>query len=239
MYVLAGTRLTYTGNFDGHEFDVLAPMDAINSISAYLKNNYNLVVENYSFGAGFLNVVLNLISNMDRGTSTGNDDGVADIQSNVDDAWGNVLTGTGFGGGQGLQSSGLVVVTMPNDAQGASSDSYANTTHATDFIRNLLPTWLGGAPVTPDQLAARQAAAKVQIGQVGTNAKTLGANIDSTVAVQQAASVADAATIAAASNAAAKQQDTSNLNTWLVWGGVAVAAVLLISLAPTINRVAA
>jgi post-segregation antitoxin (ccd killing protein) len=235
VYVLSGTRLTWTGQFDGHEFDVTAPMDAIASVSAYLKNNYNLVVENYSFGPGFVNVVLNLVTNLDRGASTGSDDGMADIKSNCDDAWTNALASTGGIDNLGLLSSTITLVTVPNDAQGASSDSYASTTSASDFLQNLLPTWLGGSPVTPAQLAARKAAQTQTIQQVQRNAAATGVDVSAAASTAITANTTDQNTLAAQANAAAKASDESSLNTYLWIGGAVVAVVLLAVLAPYIS----
>jgi hypothetical protein len=218
-------------------------MDAINSVSAYLKNNYNLIVEDYTFGSGFDSVSLRLVTNMDRG-SAGSDDGAADIKSNVDDSWANTLTVSGTGGGQGLISSSITVVTVPNDAQGASSDSYSSTSSASDFIQNLLPTWLGGSPVTSAQLAARKDAQTQALKTTSDNASVIASSPAARAAnatalsTQTQANLSDQNKLAADANAAAKASDESSLSMYLWVGGAIVAVVVLIALAPTVNRLA-
>ena len=146
--------------------------DAVSQVSAYLKNNYNLVVTDYNdtldsdSGAG--TVTLTLQTGMDRG-DTDSDDGVADIKSNVDDAWSHVNT-YGYTPPNLTGSSCNLNSISPSSGGGGPEYSFS--------FRNLLPSWLGGSPVTPEQQQQYSAQGAAQIQSVATNAKAAGYSQD-------------------------------------------------------------
>jgi len=226
MFVPSGSFLTWVGQFAAWSFDTISLDDAMAQVSAYLKNNYNIVVTDYndtlagSLGAG--TVTVSLQSNLDRGDS-GADDGVADIKSNVDDAFAHINT-FGYTPPNLTGSSCNLTATQPSDGGGGPTYKFS--------IQNLLPSLLGGSPVTADQQAQYTAQGQAQINSVATNAAAAsGANSTAAqtaraAAAQQAtAFVTDEARLAAAQNKAAASSDQ-----WILYGliaaGVLVAAVV-------------
>lgn len=93
-YVSAGSRMVWTGQFPN--FFMAAsqtPNDAIQMVAAYLRNNYQLVVEKadngitwQGFGSG--SITLHLRTDIDRGDGE-QDDGLTDILGNVNQAFEN------------------------------------------------------------------------------------------------------------------------------------------------------
>jgi hypothetical protein len=95
MFVPAGSRLTWAGDFGDLAFFAASSTDQIAAVGGTLKNNYNLIVERAHDGVGgFANlsggtITLDLRSEMDRGNGS---NGVDDIRGNVADAfafWGS------------------------------------------------------------------------------------------------------------------------------------------------------
>lgn len=95
VMVPAGSRMTWVGqfggwsssdysNFAGTDFGVGAPV-AIQAVQASLQNNYSLVVEKSSYSQDG-SITLSLRSDIQRGDGI-NDDGLTDIQGNVDNAF--------------------------------------------------------------------------------------------------------------------------------------------------------
>lgn len=222
MFVSSGSVLNWTGTFDSWSFDTLSLDDAMSQVSAYLKNNYNLVVTDYNdtlssdIGAGDL--VVTVQTGQDRG-DTGTDDGVADIKGNVDDAFSHLNT-------YGATPPNLVSSQcQPNSitpSSGGGGPAYSFS------IRNLLPSWLGGMPVTPEQQAQYTAAGQAQIQAVASNAKAAyGAGSDAAAAATTAANtnsnafVKDESLLADKQNKAAASSDQ-----WLLYGLIAAAVLV-------------
>jgi hypothetical protein len=223
MFVPSGSYLTYTVQVNAWSFDAISIDDAISQVSAYLKNNYNLIVTSYDstvagdMGSGAL--TLSLQSNMDRG-NTGSDDGVADIRSNVDDAFSSVVKSFGTSITMGDSACSINSFT-PTSGGGGPAYSFS--------LKNLLPSWLGGMPVTPDQQASYTAAGQKQIASVADNtAAAFGANSDaaaaarSSAASQSTAFASDEASLAASQNA-----DAASSDKWLLYGLVAAVVVVV------------
>jgi hypothetical protein len=222
MFVPSGSFLTWVGQFAAWSFDTLSLDDAMVQVSAYLKNNYNIVVTDYSdtlagsLGAG--TVTVSLQSNMDRG-DTGADDGVADVKSNVDDAFAHINT-YGYTPPNLTGSTCNLTATQPTDGGGGPTYSFS--------IKNLLPSWLGGSPVTADQQAQYTAQGTAQINSVATNAaaasgvNSTAAQVAREAAIKQAAAFnQDEANLAKAQNKAAASSDQ-----WILYG--LIAAVVLV-----------
>lgn len=90
-YVSAGSRMVWHGEFHNWLTSFSeSPTQAIIDVQAYLKNNYSLIVErsvnNVGFGTGTGTIDLYLRTDIDRGDGE-TDDGLTDIQNNVNDAF--------------------------------------------------------------------------------------------------------------------------------------------------------
>jgi hypothetical protein len=228
MFVPSTTALTWVGTFGPGSFDNLSLDDAISQVSSYLKNNYNLLITDYQddladdSSAG--TVTLSLQTGMDRG-NTGADDGVADIKSNVDDAFTNVVRPAY--GGIDLQGSTSSLTSVNISSTSGPSYSFS--------VRNLLPSWLGGATVTPEQQAQYTAQGQQQIDTVATNAaaasgagSTAAATATQTASDQSQQFAKDEANLANKQNA-----DTAARDRWILIGIiVVVGAVVLIAVRP-------
>ena len=221
MFVSTGSTLKWTGSFAAWSFDTLSLDDAMSQVSVYLKNNYNLVVNDYTdsltgdMGAG--DVVVTLQTGMDRG-DTGTDDGVVDIKSNVDDAFSHLNT---FGSTPPNLASSQCTINVMNPSAGGSGPTYSFS------LCNLLPSWLGGAPVTSEQQAQYTAQGSQQIQSVAANAKAAGysdatvATAQTTANTQTAGFVKDESSLAAAQNKAAASSDQ-----WILYGLIAAAVLV-------------
>lgn len=221
MFVSSGSTLIWVGQFASWSFDTLSLDDAVSQVSAYLKNSYNLIVTDYEdtldsdSGAGA--VTLTLQTGMDRG-DTDSDDGVSDVKSNVDDAWAHLNT---FGyTPPNLTGSSCDLNSMTPSAGGA-GPTYSFS------VRNLLPSWLGGMPVTPDQNAAYTAAGTAQINSVADNAKRAGYSDEvvqtasTTAGSQSAQFVKDQSSLSTAQNKAAASSDQ-----WILYGLIGAAVLV-------------
>jgi len=87
MFVPAGTRLTWVGDFSGTDFLWSTISDREKNVAAQLKNSYNLDVESCSDNYGTIyssqfSITAHLLTNIDRNS----DD---DIRGNVQDAFTN------------------------------------------------------------------------------------------------------------------------------------------------------
>jgi hypothetical protein len=89
MFVPAGTRLTWIGQFDGNDFIWKGIATRVQDVAATLKNSYYIDIESSSDNYGLIysssfNITLHLLTNMDRGNGS---DGLGDIKGNVRDAF--------------------------------------------------------------------------------------------------------------------------------------------------------
>jgi hypothetical protein len=222
MFVPSSTALTWVGNFDAWSFDTVSLDDAVMQISAYLRNNYNLIVTDYDdtlsgdLGAG--TVTLRLQTQMDRGDA-GADDGVTDIRSNVDDAWSHVNT---YGSTPPNLSGSTCSITSLIPSAGGGGPTYSFS------FRNLLPTWLGGAPVTPEQQAAYTAEGQAAISAVGANAATAYGPGSASAQTATAAATANSAAFGVdeAKLAAKQNADAAASDKWVLFGLIAAVAVV-------------
>lgn len=235
QFVPAGSRITWVGYFDPGAFVSESSTDAIKNIGAQLSNNYGLAIE--SVNNGDLDdsggpIALYLRTTIDAGGSSDSDDGIADIDQYVAEAFTNE--------GCPVTSHAVTDSTLASGATSANtssggSDQYAACSSLTDKFRNALPTWLGGTPVTPDQQACYTKAGQASVMSVASNAATAygsdskTAQVAQQVATQQAGAVAtDTAAISDASRKAAASSDSKTL--YLVIGGVAAVVVLIVVL---------
>jgi hypothetical protein len=221
MFIAAGTRLNWVGNFSADAFSNQSAVDAVQAVAAGLKNKYNLIIErsNPSMSAGASQastISLDLLTNMDRGNGS---DGMVDIQGNVDDEF--ALVGNANDDSNITVTSGAMVSTTVNTS---SCDTLV------DKFRNALPTWLGGTPVTPNQAVCRTQAGNTAIQNVAVNA---GAAYGAGSATAQAASTSAGAQQAAnfstqsqlAQDAIKAAQSSDNT---MLYIGIGVAAVVVI-----------
>jgi hypothetical protein len=230
MFVASGSRLTWIGQFGDYSFYNQTSTDAIQQVAAGLRNKYSLFIEQVADGIGAADfqpgsISITLRTDMDRGNGS---DGQADIQSNVDDEFalqGNAVVSSSISPLSGATTS----APTPTDAGGANYDSCSTLG---DKIKNALPTWLGGTPVTDSQRACYTKQNVAQIGTVATNASAAygaGSNTAQVAALtatqQQAASAKDTNTLADQAVAAAKKADESQKNL-LIMGAIAVAVVV-------------
>lgn len=127
MYVPAGSRLTWTGNFGTLAF-ALGFSGIMQAVSAQLQNNYALVVESENDTLGLTgieggSVTLHVLTNIDRG---GTSDGIEDIRGNISDTFaannvsvqGSSITDYKLAAGTN-PISGDVVAATPTTATGA------------------------------------------------------------------------------------------------------------------------
>jgi hypothetical protein len=241
MFVPSGSRLTWVGSFGDYSFYNQTSTDAVQQVAAGLRNKYSLFIEATADHIGAADfqpgtLTLTLRTDMDRGNGS---DGAADIKSNVDDEFalqGNAPTDSTIS----LLSPGA----SPSAAGGSSGVDYSSCTGVTDYVRNALPTWLGGTPVTEAQQTCYTKQSSAQIKSVATNAAAAGYSADvvktatDTANAQAALGANDIAILSDAQRAAAKKQDESQKN-WLIAGAVGVGAlVLLVVLLPYTRPVA-
>lgn len=215
-FVSSGSVLIWVGTFDAWSFDTLTLDDAVSQVSTYLKNNYNLVVNDYTDTLADDNsggtVTLTLQTGMDRGDN-GSDDGVADVKSNVDDAFSHLST---MGGTPPNLASSTCNLNSIAPSNGGGGPSYSFS------VRNLLPSWLGGTPVTPEQQAQYTAQGSAEIQSVAANAKSAGYSQDvqdtatTTANTQSDAFVTDEAKLADTQRVEAASSDQ-----WLLYGLIA------------------
>lgn len=229
MFVPSGSNLTWVGVFDAGAFYNQAPTDAVNQASAYLKNNYNMIVTGSDFDGSDTTVpitmTLSVTTQMDRG-NTSSDDGEADIQSNIEDAFavqGNPCSQSS------MSVNNLASAPVSSSAPGIDYDTCSTFS---DKVKNALPTWLGGTPVTPNQQSCYAAAGAAQVTAVGTNAAvaygsgSAVATATQAAAAQQSAQVAT--DVAGISDAARKAAASSDTTTLYIAGGIALAIVVLL-----------
>jgi hypothetical protein len=125
-YVNAGSLITWTGQFGSFLLSKGAS-DLIATVGAYLKNNYNLMVQSSSnnisgYGLGSGSITLYLMTAIDRGDGE-TDDGLTDILNNVNDAFSN--------SGDAVVSSALTSYTPASqDGSVATSTTVANQSTA-------------------------------------------------------------------------------------------------------------
>jgi hypothetical protein len=221
MFVAAGTRLNWIGNFSADAFSNQSAVDAVQAVAAGLKNKYNLIIErsNPSISAGASQastISLDLLTNMDRGNGS---DGMVDIQGNVDDEFALV--------GNANDDSNITITSSV-----AVSTTTVNTSSCdtlVDKFRNALPTWLGGTPVTPSQEACRTQAGNMAIRNVAVNAGTAygagsatGQAASTSASAQQAANIKTQAQLAEAARKAAAGDNI------MLYIGIGVAAVVVV-----------
>lgn len=89
MFVPAGTRLTWIGQFDGNDFIWHGITSREQNVAAALKNSYYIDVESCSDNYGLIyshsfSITMHLLTNQDRGNGS---DGLEDIKGNVRDAF--------------------------------------------------------------------------------------------------------------------------------------------------------
>lgn len=224
MFVAAGTRLNWVGNFSADAFSNQTAVDAVQAVAAGLKNKYNLIIErsNPSATAGASQastISLDLLTNMDRGNGS---DGMVDIQGNVDDEF--ALVGNANDDSNIMVTSGNVVSTTVDTSK-------CDTVW--DKFQNALPTWLGGTPVTPNQAVCRTEAGNTAIQNVVANtASATGAGsaatqaASTTAGAQQAANYKTQSQLAQDAIKAAQSHDNT-----MLYIGIGVAAVVVIVVA--------
>lgn len=234
MYVSAGARLTWVGQFDSYSFYNQTSTDAIQQVAAGLRNKYSLFIEATADGIGVADfqpgaLTLTLRTDMDRG---GTSDGAADIKSNVEDEFALV--------GNACVSSTISLFTSPDagssNNQGADYDTCSGIG---DKLRNALPTWLGGTPVTDAQKTCYAKNNIAQIQSVAQNAKTYYGTDSTTAAVaqktanqQSMASQTDTDTLANQAIADAKKHDEAQKNMLILAGVVAAVIIGLVVVLP-------
>ena len=216
----SGTRCTWVGYFDGTAFSNENVTDAIQAVSSGLRNKYALIVERASPDAGLGSytsgaIALDLRTDMDRGNGS---DGLADIKANCDDEF--ALSGNAC--------SSSRIYTKDAIVSDANPDTYSDCSGVLDRFRNVLPTWLGGTPVTASQQSCYAKQGRAEIQQVVTNAQanygTGAATVAQQTATSQEAQVnSDTATLADAARKAAEGQDKL-----LLYGVLGFVAVLVV-----------
>lgn len=164
-YVNAGSRVTYTGQFDNILLYATIT-DVIQGVGSYLLNSYNLTVEkadnNISItGSG--SVTLSLRTNIDRGDGE-TDDGLTDILNNVNDAfnkWNCTPTASGLNqyvpaaqdgsnGSSGAVNTGTPLTTVTQQAAVAAAAATNPNNPSTSWWSSLT----GGFSNTVSQIEA-------------------------------------------------------------------------------------
>lgn len=226
MFVSSGTTLKWDGVFASWSFDTLSLDDAMSQVSVYLKNNYNLVVTDYndtlSGDLGDGDLVVTLQTGMDRG-DTGADNGVDDIKSNVDDAFSHLQT---FGATPPNLTSSSCKLNLMMASDGGGGPAY----HFSPM--NLLPSWLGGSPVTASQQAQYTAEGQAQIRSVATNA-TAGGYSQSAQQTAQTSANTQSNQFASDESALARKQnaEAAGKDKWILYGLIAAAGLVALVIA--------